>query len=227
MNQPLGSEVDDLDLRIIGALQLDGRRPVADIARELGVPKSTVQRRLDTLIRQKIIMVAAYADSSKLGLGIHAHLNLRVNLAQSEGVTEAVAALTEVRWLAVTTGPADIIAEAYFASPGHLHEFITTKLAAISGIVGVETSVILKVAKLTFHWDELLRESVHHAPPHVLLSIPEQSYHPRSTSLPSVETSAIVPDPEEHCRSPGSLADARVPKNGRSVVTRRSRSHGR
>jgi Lrp/AsnC family transcriptional regulator, regulator for asnA, asnC and gidA len=228
MSQIPGSQVDDLDLRIIGALQLDGRRSVLDIARELGVPKSTVQRRLDTLIREKIIMIAAYADSSKLGLGIHAHLNLRVDLAQAECVTEAVAALTEVRWLAVTTGPSDIVAEAYFASSGHLHEFITTKLAAIPGITAVETSVILKVAKLTFHWDELLRESVHHAPPHVLLSIPAQSYGSRSTPLKITDTSGIVPDPEEHCRSPGNRDDeviARDRKGARPSMPRRNESH--
>lgn len=208
MGQLPGSQVDDLDLRIIGALQLDGRRSVLDIARELDVPRSTIQRRLDTLIREKIIMVAAYADSSKLGLGIHAHLNMRVDLARSDGVTEAVAALTEVRWLAVTTGPSDIVAEAYFASPGHLHEFITIKLAAIPGITSVETSVILKVAKLTFHWDELLRESARHAPPHVLLSIPAQSFSSRSAPMKVPGMTDLVPDPEVHCRGPGTVKRA-------------------
>jgi Lrp/AsnC family transcriptional regulator for asnA, asnC and gidA len=207
MNSLPGSQVDDLDLNIIGALQLNGRRSVVDIARELGVSKSTVQRRLDTLIREKIIMIAAYADSSKLGLGMHAHLNLRVELAQSQRVTEAIAALTEVRWLAVTTGPSDLVAEAYFASSGHLHEFITTKLAAIPGITAVETSVILKVEKLTFHWDVLLREAVHHVPPHVLLSIPATSYSSHSTSVKVSNTSGVVPDPEENCRGPDDAND--------------------
>ncbi len=145
-------QVDELDLQIIGALQIDGRRPVADIARELGVPKSTVQRRLDTLLRNRVIRIAAYADSAKLGFGIHVHLNLRVELVEYQTVIDKLAALTEVRWVAVTTGPADIIAEAYFASPNHLHEFIRDKLAPIKGITGVET-VILSTKKLTFHSD--------------------------------------------------------------------------
>jgi len=168
--------LDDLSLQIIGALQVDGRRPVADIARELDVPKSTVQRRLDALIRDGVMIIAAYADSSKLGLGIHAHLNLRIDLAHYESVIEAVGALTEVRWLAVTTGPSDVVAEAYFASPSHLHEFIRDKLAQIRGINGVETSVILRVEKLTFHWDALLREAAHHVQSHVRLNVPAATY---------------------------------------------------
>lgn len=172
--------VDDLDIRIIGALQLDGRKPVAEIARELRVPKSTVQRRLDALIRDRVIMIAAYADSARLGLGIHVHLNLRVELAHYQKIIDAVSRLTEVRWLAVTTGPYDLVAEAYFASPTHLHEFIRDRLATIPGVTGVETSVILAVEKLTFHWDELLREAARHADPHVRMGLPEHLFEQRA-----------------------------------------------
>jgi Lrp/AsnC family transcriptional regulator, regulator for asnA, asnC and gidA len=173
------ARVDELDLRIIGALQVDGRRPAVEIARELGVPKSTVQRRLDTLIRERVVMIAAYADSAKLGLSMHVHLNLRVELAHYQDVLDAVVGLTEVRWVAVTTGPADIVAEAYFSSSNHLHEFIRTKLAPIPGITGVDTSVILSVEKFTFQWDALRREADHYVLPHVRLSAAADAYAQR------------------------------------------------
>lgn len=172
-----GVSVDELDLRIIGALELDGRRPVADIARALAVPKSTVQRRLDALIREQVIQVAAYADSARLGLGMHVHLNLQVELAHFQEVIDAVGGLTEVRWLAVMTGPHDLVAEAYFASAAHLHAFIRDKLAPVPGLKSVETAVILRVEKLTFHWDELLREAAQHVDPHVQLAVPAEAYH--------------------------------------------------
>jgi Lrp/AsnC family transcriptional regulator for asnA, asnC and gidA len=175
---PRWPEVDDLDVRIIGALQVDGRRPAVDIARQLGVPKSTVQRRLDALIRGGVVQVAAYVDSSKLGLALHVHLNLRLDLSSYQEALEAVVGLTEVRWVAVTTGPYDVVAEAYFASPQHLHEFIRDKLAKIHGVTSVESSVILSVEKLTFHWDALRREAEQHVLPHVRLGSVAERYPP-------------------------------------------------
>lgn len=196
------SQVDELDLKIIGALQIDGRRPVAEIARELDVPKSTVQRRLDTLIRDRVIMIAAYADSAKLGLGIHVHLNVKVELVEYQAVIDAIAALTEVRWVAITTGPADIVAEAYFASPNHLHEFIRDKLAPIKGISSVETSVILSIEKLTFHWDALLDEAAHHILPHIRLNALAEPYMRPDNNRVELHSGTDIASPEEHCRGP-------------------------
>ncbi|MCC6935779.1 MAG: Lrp/AsnC family transcriptional regulator [Thermomicrobiales bacterium] len=166
-------QVDELDLRILDALQPDGRKPVAEVSRELGIPKSTVQRRLDVLIRNEIVRFAGYANSERLGLNMHVHLNLKVDLANYQGVIDAVGRLTEVRWLAVTTGPYDLVAEAYFASSTHLHEFIRDRLAPIPGVTSVETSVILAVEKMEFHWGALLQEAQRHATPHVRMSSPD------------------------------------------------------
>jgi Lrp/AsnC family transcriptional regulator for asnA, asnC and gidA len=162
--------VDDLDLRIIGAMQADGRRSIADISRELDAPKSTIQRRLDALIRNRVIMVTTYVDSAKLGLPIHVHLHLRIDLAQYDPAVRAIAALTEVRWVAATTGPIDIVAEGFFASPDHLHQFIREKVAQIPGVTSVETSVILKLEKFSFNWDEIRREADQHQLPHIPLA---------------------------------------------------------
>jgi Lrp/AsnC family transcriptional regulator for asnA, asnC and gidA len=192
-----GVAIDDLDLRIIAELEVDGRRPAVDIARVLNVPKSTVQRRLDALIRNRVIMIAPFADSSKLGLSIHAHVNLNVDLAHYQEALEAVVALPEFRWVAATTGPADIVAEGFFASPEHLHQFIKRKLAPIRGITRVETAIILNVAKFTFHWATIRHEADQYVPPHVPLSTPAEVYKPRAGKPPATET---APRPRQ--RSP-------------------------
>jgi DNA-binding Lrp family transcriptional regulator len=200
MNEPNVRGVDDLDLRIMAELEVDGRRPVVEIARVLGVPNSTVQRRLESLIRNRVIMIAPFADSAKLGLPIHVHLNLNVDLAFYQEALEAVVALAEVRWVAVTTGPADIVAEGFFASPEHLHQFIKTKLAPIRGITKVETSIILNVAKFTFHWAAIRHEADQAVPPHVLLSTPAEAYKPHASG--SEPDSAPPPPSRRRSRRP-------------------------
>ena len=163
-------DIDELDLRIIGAMQVDGRRSVADICRAIGAPKSTVQRRLDALIRNHVIMVTTYVDSARLGLPIHVHLNLRIDLTRYDDAVAEIVALTEVRWVAATTGSFDLVAEGFFASPDHLHEFIREKLAPIPGVTSVETSVILKLEKFSFNWDEIRHEADQHQLPHIPLA---------------------------------------------------------
>lgn len=163
-------DVDEIDLRIIGALQYDGRRSVVDISRELGIPRSTVKRRLDVLIEHGVLMIAPYVDSAKLGLTIHVHLNIRISPEMYSATITDIARLTEIRWVAVTTGPFDVVAEGFFASPDHLHDFIKTRLSPIAGIRSVETSVILSLEKFAFHWDEIRRVADCYPPTHVPLA---------------------------------------------------------
>ena len=50
-------DLDELDLRIIGQLQDDGRKPSTEIARALRVPRTTVARRIERLVNDGIITV--------------------------------------------------------------------------------------------------------------------------------------------------------------------------
>src|SRR5438445_10593042 len=72
------TELDDLDLRIIGQLQDDGRKPTTEIARALHVPRTTVARRIERLVRDKIATIGVFANGSKIGLPVHAMILLEV-----------------------------------------------------------------------------------------------------------------------------------------------------
>src|SRR5680860_1159896 len=49
--------LDDLDKRIIQCLQLDGRRPYAQIGRQLDVPEATVRQRAERLIGRGVVQI--------------------------------------------------------------------------------------------------------------------------------------------------------------------------
>ena len=60
-------ELDELDLRIIGQLQDDGRKPTTEIARALRVPRTTVARRIERLVRDKIATIGVFANGPRSG----------------------------------------------------------------------------------------------------------------------------------------------------------------
>src|SRR2546423_3714836 len=99
-----GFVLDALDLRIISALQDDGRKPTSEIALTLGVPRTTVARRIERLVGERVVRVGVYANSAKIGLPVHAMTELCVEPAMLDAVVETVAAFDELRWVGMMTG---------------------------------------------------------------------------------------------------------------------------
>ena len=67
VSTPRRPALDDLDKAIIKALQLDGRRPYAQIGRELRVPEATVRQRAERLIARGIVQVVGVTDPLAMG----------------------------------------------------------------------------------------------------------------------------------------------------------------
>lgn len=149
--------IDDLDRTIIELLQADGRRPVTDMARELGVSATTVQRRIDRLIEDGVIRIIALAQASLVGYPVHVVFGITAQLDRIAEIEEALAAEDEVVWAAWTTGSFDVIAEAFFRSNDHLRGFIQQRLAKIPGIIRVENTTVLSLGKNVHKLDTVVR----------------------------------------------------------------------
>jgi DNA-binding Lrp family transcriptional regulator len=136
-------------------LQDDGRKPTSEIALALAVPRTTVARRIDRLVRERVIRIGVFANSARIGLPIHILTEICVEPAALETVAETVAAFDEVRWVGMVTGHCDLITEGMFPSEAHLRDFIT-RLAKVSGITKMRTVHVFKVSKLAFNWEQML-----------------------------------------------------------------------
>jgi Lrp/AsnC family transcriptional regulator for asnA, asnC and gidA len=145
-------EVDELDENIISALEADGRRPAADIARELGLPSSTVHRRIDALVEDGLITIRAMAYSDNIGLPMHLFLLLQVSLQHIDQVARRLAEMSELRWVAIASGSSNLLAEGFFRSNEHLHAFFSQRLAPLQGVTRVESLHVLHLAKFGFDW---------------------------------------------------------------------------
>ena len=142
--------MDELDRKIIGILQLDGRASNAKIARQLGVSEGTIRRRLKRLIEDEAIQVLALPEPAKLGYTTEAIVALQVDPGKIEDVAIELAKAPEVLSVSVTTGAFDIFAWVAVPSSEKLHRFILGVLGSIPGVKRSETFVTMSVKKRTF-----------------------------------------------------------------------------
>jgi len=144
--------LDELDWAIIACLQRDGRTPNTAIAAQLGITEATVRRRIERLLKEGIIKIAAIIDPFKVGIQTVALIHLDVDLGHLEEVAEQLIALPNVRVVAYTTGFYDMLIEGVFKSQQDLLTFLKDQLPQIPGIRNSETSILLQLLKRTYDW---------------------------------------------------------------------------
>lgn len=144
---------DNLDRQIVVLLQRDGRTTNSEIARRVGVTEGTVRRRVEQLVRNKVIRIAAVANPFKIGLSTVALISIDVDLPRMQEVAMALVAMKEVRYVGYATGAHDIIIEAIFPDNAALLQFVSDRLSRIPGIVRTETSIQLDVLKRSYEWE--------------------------------------------------------------------------
>ena len=144
--------LDDLDKAIIRCLQLDGRRPYAQIGRELKVPEATVRQRAERLISRRVVQVVGVTDPLAMGFQQPALIGLKVEPGKLERIADAIAALEEVTYVVITAGRFDLFCEVVCEDNEHLLRVLTERLAEIDGIRSTETLVELRFVKESYQW---------------------------------------------------------------------------
>lgn len=73
-------ELDVIDRRLLVALSRDGRRPAADLGKELGLSRQAVTERIHALERRGVIRgYRADVDPAALGLGVRAQVRISLD----------------------------------------------------------------------------------------------------------------------------------------------------
>jgi Lrp/AsnC family transcriptional regulator for asnA, asnC and gidA len=144
--------LDDLDKAIIKCLQLDGRRPYAQIGRELEVPEATVRQRAERLISRGVVQIVGVTDPLAMGFQQPALIGLKVEPGKLDQIADQIGALDEVTYLVVTAGRFDLMCEVVCEDNDHLLRVLTDRFAAIKGIRSTETLVELRFVKESYQW---------------------------------------------------------------------------
>ena len=117
--------VDDLDEAICAVLSADGRRPLSELAREVGSGETTVRRRLHRLAAQGLLRFMVELAASAAGTATTVWLNARVPSARREAAIYATARVSQVKAVVSVAGADNIVLKAGLRQLAALDEFET------------------------------------------------------------------------------------------------------
>jgi DNA-binding Lrp family transcriptional regulator len=136
-------ELGRTDRRLIAALQRNARKTVSDLARELDLSRTTVQKRLRQLEASGVI--AGYrlklADSYRAET-LQAYVNLVVEPRFSVQVAAALERMPEVEALYTVSGKIDLVAIMRVNSPAVLDATLD-RIGEIDGVRDTDSAIVL------------------------------------------------------------------------------------
>ncbi|MGS2585944.1 Lrp/AsnC family transcriptional regulator [Streptomyces hebeiensis] len=145
--------IDELDRRVIAALQLNGRAPWSAVARWAGASETTAQRRYQALRERRLLHVVAALELDRTTAG--SSMLVRVQALPGKGLelAEVLADCREVRFLAVVTGTADLIVDFVAQDNEHLMRLLFTDLPGAHLIAGTECVAVIRTFTSAALWD--------------------------------------------------------------------------
>ena len=131
------------DELLLSQLRDNARASTADIARKLGLSRTTVQNRIARLEQQGVIRGYTVRVDDELERNrIRAHILITLRPKQMNAVVKSLQAMHEVRVLYSISGGHDLIAMAVTASVGEM-DVLTDRIGAIEGVERTNSSIIL------------------------------------------------------------------------------------
>jgi len=143
--------LDEVDRKIIGVLQRDGRCPYGTIAEKVGLSEAAIRRRVQRLRETGIMEIVAVTDPLQLGFTREALVGIKVQ-GDVRLVADKIASIDEVNYVVLCAGSFDILAELVTVDDDSLLHLLNDAIRPIPGVTEVETFIYLKLAKQTFNW---------------------------------------------------------------------------
>jgi len=140
--------LDDIDRRMLRALQTDGRMTNADLARAVNLSESACLRRLRALESEQVISrYAAVVNERAVGLPISVFVTVTLS-SQAEGTLTAfetaVATVPEVVECYLMTGSSDYLLRLVVRDVDDLERIHARELTRLPGVTRVSSSVAMR-----------------------------------------------------------------------------------
>jgi DNA-binding Lrp family transcriptional regulator len=146
-------ELDALDRRLLAALQEDGRRSSAELARELDLSGAGLQKRLRKLEQRGVIgRYAAVVNRHAVGLDLLCFIHIMLAHHRPDSIRrfpDRIREMPEVLECHFLTGEFDYLLKVVVASHDALERFLFERLMKVPGVDRIRTSIVVKEVKST------------------------------------------------------------------------------
>jgi Lrp/AsnC family transcriptional regulator, leucine-responsive regulatory protein len=144
-------KLDEIDRRILAALQEDGRITNVSLAKKVNLSPSPCLLRVKVLEKEGFIgRYVTLLNPSALGLGVNVFIQVRLEKQIEPSINafeKAIGSRPEVMECYLMTGTSDYLLRVVVADLDEFQDFVTGFLSKISVVGNIQSSVALKQVK--------------------------------------------------------------------------------
>lgn len=146
---------DAYEMKMLDILQRDGRKPVSELAEEIGLSNTPCARRFDALRDSGVIKgFRAVISRRSVGLMVEVFVQVRLVSHSDESPEHFIAAvqhMDEVSACWTMTGDYDFLLHVMVPSVDDLNDFVMNRLMRMKGVRDVHTQLVLRNIKGPSH----------------------------------------------------------------------------
>lgn len=145
------TNIDDFDVKILRAMQQDGRISINDLSEQVGLSPTPVSRRVRNLETKGIITgYSAVVDEAALGYDVSVFVSVQLDKQVDEALARFEAAIAEFPevvecWL--MTGSRDYLLRIVTKGLKEFEQFLVGQLTKVEAVASIESSISLRRVK--------------------------------------------------------------------------------
>ena len=139
-------KLDGIDKKILKMLMENSRRPILEIAKNIGISGAAIHQRLRKLEKQNLIIGSSIKANTKiLGYTTMAFIGIFLDRAtNNKTVVNQLKEIKEILECNYTTGDWSVLAKLICKDNEDLMEILTKKIQTIKGVARTETYISLE-----------------------------------------------------------------------------------
>lgn len=145
--------LDEINGKILSALQQNGRLTLAELAQKVGLSPSPCHRRVRLLEERGVIeRYVAVINQRSVGLPVSVFISIKLESQREDSLqkfAKAIAPWPEILECYLMTGQRDYLLRVVVADLAAYEVFLKTKLTRLNGINSIESSFALEQVKYT------------------------------------------------------------------------------